>query len=98
MYIFTPQYRERGSISNLGKAVFGSEIGMRSLLSDAFRLLCKKAEKQEKGKDHQLYLVLDIRPGIPSQIRVRETVNASEKPLLTYQVAKGGTVVQIAYP
>ena len=101
IYLLLPQVRERSAIALLGRQVFGgdeSSKATRNLLSSAFNVLCSKTFKTsaEQGRK-QKYLVLDLRPNVAREIRVRESVDISQDPLVTYQIVNG-RVSQVTYP
>lgn len=96
-YIFTRQIRERGSLQNLSRQIFGGAGSPGNLLSDAFRAFC---EKSHPGKEEFSGLILDLNAKTPSKYRIRESFDI-RKELVCYQSLKKDaieTTVQVKYP
>jgi hypothetical protein len=82
-YAFTCQIRERASVQNLSRQIFGGSNGTPNLLSEAFKAFCAKPRKS--GKDPQFdCLILDLNPKTPAEFRIRESFDARQD-IVCYQ-------------
>ena len=71
--------RERNSIANLSRQVFGG-TGYPDRLSKAFQAICATAKDENKRP----YLILDLRAKTPDQFRLRESFDI-RKPQVSYE-------------
>jgi hypothetical protein len=74
-----PQVRERNSILNLSRQIFGSGSGNENpkTLALAFEAVCSHPEKFN-------YLIVDLRSQTPQQFMLRESFDIRE-PIVSYQ-------------
>ena len=81
---FLPQVRERNSIANLSRQIFGgSEKNKTKRLEKAFEAVCASAAKRGQEKRPK-YLILDLRSDTPDNYRIRESFDL-RRPFVTYQ-------------
>lgn len=94
-YIFTKQVRERGSMHNLSRQIFGGKKENGDLLSDAFKAFCtKKSQNLERFNG----LILDLNPRTPSNFRIRESFDIRDD-IICYQSSDDKQrTVQVKYP